>query len=607
MQFRARGTSSFGMIAYLVLFACLALSLSSVHEIGGSAASNSIALGNPGPPAPSGIDTGSYNVFWFLHVTDSQYTWVYNDAKTDPGLVGQYFTFLNDTTRMIAPAFVVHTGDIVNTNDNDGNILADNLGQDGLEWSRYRNATDSAGANTTWYVDLMGNHDTYGDIGFTHYLANSVLGRETGQYHHAWNVSTSSGNHQFIGLKSPEGDGIDYQFAVWGQLTRAEMDWYEGKLRAGTGSSVTFIFQHHPPYNFATDLTSTGKTFESLATDYGVDVLLCGHNHEESIDYMPQANGIRAIQTPAFTDNRGTYRIMSVDSGVISSELAVVGKWPQGLITSPIATDHVYGDYLETTHAAPGAVRVLAWDGAGVSNVQVRIDGGSWQDATQVTGPLWELLLPGNERGSMHVEARITGASGVKVVSIDYDASASPGWTWFHTMLLLYVGVPAFVGVCITFMLVRRFRNPTKYGKKEDQRVDRGKLKQFLILCAIFVAVPLITGNMFGDPTLMFALGFVRLGTASVRFTWLLLCITGVHLGASILPVGCTLSKEHWHKNIVASVISMAATGALFVIVNCIYPGIGLIAPGYYLMLACNILMVKRSHEMERSLKNIVR
>jgi len=44
---------------------------------------------------------------------------------------------------MIEPEFIVNTGDIINTNDN-GNILTDNLGQDDLEWSIYRNATDSA-------------------------------------------------------------------------------------------------------------------------------------------------------------------------------------------------------------------------------------------------------------------------------------------------------------------------------------------------------------------------------------------------------------------------------------------------------------------------------
>jgi hypothetical protein len=603
MKLRSWNTSSFGTIACLTLFACLALSLSSTGARDGPPGSGTATLVDHGIPASSGIDMGSHNIFWFLHVTDTQECWVYEAAATDPGLAGQYFTFLNDTSRVIAPEFVVHTGDIVNTNDN-GNLLSDNLGQDDLEWSKYRNATDSAGANLSWYVDLMGNHDMYGDTGFTRYYANSVLGRATGQNHHAWDVNTSSGNHRFIGLKSPEGDGADYQFAVWGQLTRPEMDWYEGALRGGTGSPVTFIFQHHPPYTFSAELTSSGRSFESLAVDHGVDVFLFGHDHVETIDYMPQANGIRAIQTPAFHDDRGTYRIVSVDGGVVSSELAIVGQWPQGLITSPIASDHVYGDYLEAAQAVPGAVRVLAWDGAGVSNVQVRIDGGSWENATHVTAPLWELLLPGNVPARMHVEVRITGASGVKVVSIDYDASAAPGWIWFHTMLLLYAGVPATIGVCTSFTLVRRHRNPARFGKKEDQKVDRGKLKLFLILSAIFVAAPLIAGNMFGDPTLMFALGFVRLGTFSAHFIWLNFCITGIHFFASILPVGCTLSKQAWHKNIVANVVSMLFTGLLFVLINCIYPGIALIAPGYYLMLACNVLLIKRSKVMERSLKN---
>lgn len=567
--------------------------------------SEPVTLAKHGSTAPSNIDLGHYNVFWFLHVTDSQYSWVHGKARTDPGLAGQYFAFLNDTSRIIAPAFVVHTGDIVNTNDNDGNIFLDNLGQDELEWNMYQNITDVAGANLTWYIDLPGNHDQYGDPGMTSYLAHSVLGRETGQYHQAWTVNTSSGAHRFIGLKSAEGDGIDYQFAVWGHLTRAEMDWYEGALQGGAGSPVTFIFQHHPPYNFAAEFASSGRSFDVMAVDYGVDVLLCGHNHEESIDYMPQANGIRAIQTPAFTENRGTYRIMSVDSGVISSELAIVGQWPQGLITSPIATDHVYGDFLEEAHSFASAVRVLAWDGegAGVSNVEVRIDGGSWQNATKVTGPLWELLIPGNTRGKMHIEARITGVSGVKVVSIDHDINATPGWTWFHTMLLIYAGVPGLIGACISFTLVRRSKNPEKFGKREDQTVDRGKLKIFLIFCAIFVAAPLIVGNMFGDPTMAFALGFIRLQPFSTHFTWLMLCITGLQFSVSILPVGCTLSRQAWYKNIVANGFSMGFTGLLFVLVNCIYPGIALIAPGYYLMLACNVLLIKRSKVMERSLK----
>ncbi|MBN2151092.1 MAG: metallophosphoesterase, partial [Candidatus Lokiarchaeota archaeon] len=540
MQQLTRKASPFVTIACMVLLACLVLSLSSTGARDGTPGSGTATRENQGTLNPSGIDTGSHNVFWFLHVTDSQECWLYGDAAEDPGLAHQYFLLLNESARVIVPEFVVNTGDLVNTNDHDGNIIADNLGQDDVEWAIYRNATDSAGANLSWYVDLTGNHDGYGDPGFTRYLANSVLGRATGQYHHAWGVNTSAGQHRFIGLKSTEGDGVDYQFAVFGILTRAEMDWYEAELRRETGSPspVTFLLQHHPPYSFSAELTGSGKSFESLAIDHGVDVMLVGHHHVEDIDYLPQANGIRAIQTPAFHKDRGTYRILAVDSGVLSSELAFVGRWPQGLITSPIASDHVYGDYLEAPHAAPGAIRVLAWDVAGVTGVQIRIDGGAWQDATQVTGPLWELLLPVGSPSKMHIESRITGGSGEKVVSIDYDASAAPGWTWFHWMVLLYAGVPGTIGACVAFMLVRRFKYPAKFGKKPDQRVDRGKLKLFLIFCAVFVAVPLVMGNMFGDPTLLFALGFVRLQTASTHFTWLLLTITGVHFLASVLPVG---------------------------------------------------------------------
>jgi len=74
-----------------MLFAFLALSLSSTDVRDGSLGSSTAVPEKNILPNPSGIDVDPYNVFWFLHVTDTQECWLYEAAATDPGLAHQYF------------------------------------------------------------------------------------------------------------------------------------------------------------------------------------------------------------------------------------------------------------------------------------------------------------------------------------------------------------------------------------------------------------------------------------------------------------------------------------------------------------------------------------
>ena len=56
--------------------------------------------------------------------------------------------------------------------------------------------------NASYYYDLIGNHDIYGDPTFHFYKTYSIQGRAHGKTQFAWNLSYDYGNYSFIALNS---------------------------------------------------------------------------------------------------------------------------------------------------------------------------------------------------------------------------------------------------------------------------------------------------------------------------------------------------------------------------------------------------------------------
>nr|MDO8111960.1 metallophosphoesterase [Candidatus Sigynarchaeota archaeon] len=555
---------------------------------------------SPVPSQRGSVENESIHVFWFLHVTDTQDCWR-SDEKTT-----LFRQFVNETFTTIDPVFVVHTGDIVDTNYT--NFHARDVGQWDMEWNKYRQAIDDYGMNLSCYVDLMGNHDAYGDPGFTYYRNNSVLGRATGQLQYTWNYYNGAGNFTFIGIHTPEEAGVEFPFEVWGSMDTPQLDWLESRLAESDGSTMTFLFGHHPILDIVHMASSAGTRLETMIARHGVDAMFHGHYHEATSEIVPEYGGLRQIQTPIFDDGGGSYRIVAVDGTTLSSRVASVQAWPQGIITNPVAIDHVYGTGANVP--APDeidSVRVLAWDPLGIAGVDVRVDGGSWAIATNVQGPLWVASWnPALAAGADHViEARITGNSDEQVIQVVYNSQPPIAWTWSYLrwFILGTVGIAGLVVFLTAWTAYRRLAPSSKFKKTADENVD-GRLKViFLIKCALLLAVPMASGLMIGDQlTLAFGLFLVSTSPAGIHFYVLNMLITAALFGTGIVWSGLCMSARK-QREIIAPLITSAAMAGYLLTFYVLRYAIALFSPGLIAWIACDIFMMRRAVQMEHEIR----
>lgn len=528
----------------------------------------------------------THDVFWFLHVTDTQSIW------DSAGEIADFARFLNVSFRTIDPAFVVHTGDIVNSDYHD--FFRRGVGQLDWEWEPYGQLLATHGMNLSVYKDFLGNHDKYRDPGASWYRTYAMVGRETGELQHAWNYTTPGGKvYAFLGLNTPEDHGIEYPFALFGYLNGSELDWYERELQRYAAAEMTFIFGHHPPYEIVSSTTTSGSraTFGQLNQRYGVDAFFVGHGH---INDVEDARGVRAIETEKFSNGGGAYRIVAIDGRVLSSQAVDTRAWPQGVITNPGAGDHLYGDLAREELRSVDGVRVLAWDPAGVTGVEVKLGGGTWRPARQVSGALWEAPWdPTLETGGNHrVEARVTGGSGTRTFQISYTARPGFEWSWFPGAILMVV---AFLGIAVvapTGVFVARRRNPARFGKRPRDRVAPTQKKLFVAKCLVFLCVPLTFGLMLVEtPTAIFALFYAH--PTGVYFYSTNLIYTSVLWLFGILGMGFALSAGARRKTYLFGLLSIIGEVFELVFYTLHFPTIAWFAPGLYGLIALDVLMMR--------------
>ncbi|MFX0099251.1 MAG: metallophosphoesterase [Candidatus Hodarchaeota archaeon] len=543
------------------------------------------------------IENGTKQIFWFIHVTDTQSSWLRESRVAD------FNTLLNESFPTIQPLFMINTGDLVNTDTS--SFWDRNVGQWLLEWETYNSALTNASMNSSVYIDMMGNHDMYGDPNKEYYLNYSMVGNLTEHFQYSWNHTNAIGTFAFIGLHTPEEAGMEYPFAVFGSLSTQELDWYEEQLQEYEDAPVTFIFGHHPIVDITSCLSTSGKDFSQLTRNYGVDAYFYGHNHANMNDYHPEIGGVRAIQTGKFTNDHGTYRIVAVDGTGISSEVALVGQWPQGVITNPAPGDHLYGDHDPAVFQAIDTVRVLAWDPAGVNNVQIRVAGGVWQDANNTQGSLWEIpwdqpSFPSGET----IEARILGNSGTSTITIPLNTN--PEWNFNPVFLMILVLVAVFGTATILTLhrLKHRLGPDGKLSKPEKEKVDKPSAKIFIIKCLIFVLSPLSMGLMLNDSTtLIFALFYSNVDSPYFYYNRLLMAFTGVAFIFCILIPAYTLSKRRRYGRFFWAFFSI---GIMIFIIGGFYISkysISWFSPGYYAMMACDVLLIRRGAQMVSKIK----
>jgi hypothetical protein len=379
--------------------------------------------GNPATYCP---DTDK--LMWFIHASDIH---VGTSGSTDTtNLQWLATTAMN----VIAPSFIVVSGDL--TDSTNGNIFGYPNGPYQAEWDAYKTILGNAGADASFYFDLPGNHDAYNDRYFAYYLANSVQGRATGKTQASWTRTGAWGKYHFLGASTPDNTGAAFSiFWPYGDnagLDSSELTFIGNELATHADADLTLIFGHHP-------LVATGDDTDTYLF-YGKDELVSqmdirkaalygyGHTHASSRKFFSQnmSTGVFYFNVSALgKDSPNQYTVTAIDCNGLASVTQNVGTWPVVLVTAPMDRNlgGIVNPYAYTvSNASANPIRALVLDPAAVSQVQYRVNGGTLQPMSAVTGNprLWQgawnaSALP---EGVYTIDVVATTGSGVRTNTV---------------------------------------------------------------------------------------------------------------------------------------------------------------------------------------------
>ncbi|WP_224984848.1 fibronectin type III domain-containing protein [Geomonas agri] len=363
-------------------------------------------------------------LIWFIHASD---THIGTSGSTDTTNL-QWLT--GQAKSVINPSFIVVTGDL--TDSTNGNIFGYPNGPYQAEWDQYKSILGANGVDASSYFDIPGNHDAYNDQYFSYYLNNSVQGRATGRTQASWTRTGPWGKYHFLGVNTPDNTGKPFSI-VWpygdnAGLDTTELSFISSEMNANSDAKLTLVFGHHPLV--ATDSSSDtylfyGKDdFVNLMNGYGASMYGYGHTHASSEKFFTQnmTDGVFYFNVSSIgKDSPNQFTVTAIDCNGISSVTQTKGTWPVVLITAPVdrrlggvVTPYAYN----VTNSATNPVRALVFDPATVTQVQFRVNGGSWQPMQNVSGnpALWQ----GNWNASTlaaseyALEVQATTGSGVR-------------------------------------------------------------------------------------------------------------------------------------------------------------------------------------------------
>lgn len=547
------------------------------------------------------LNQSENEILWFIHVTDTQDIW-YNKER-----IAQWNQMLNESYNEIKPVLIYNTGDLVNS-DYENFITANERDQRIEEWERYNESLYLNKMNSSVYMDVIGNHDAYGDPGNSYFLQYSMMGNELNALQYSFKRSFSFGDYAFIGLHTAEDYGIRYPFGLFGYLNTLELDWYEQELIRFQDCERIFIMGHHPPFEIYSALSSSGKSFFQLNKEYNVDYYFMGHGHKNSFQNV---DGLLSIETEKFSHEGGSYRIVSLDKNQLSTSIESVGKWPQGIITNP--PRNIYLE--QETWNDKNHIRVLAWDPKGVNSVEWAAFSPNgeekvteWQSLANITnnGPLWEgdfselieKMSENSDLTSSLIKVKIIGDSGEKIKEIIYSPIRNRPFGWYEAIPLIYISFFSLIGIAIIVTSYLRTRLP-RFEKKPESNVDKSMRNLFLLKCLIFILVPWTFGAMYVDRiTAVFALFY--LNGLGLHFNGTLLIFSAVIFFLAIMWQGFNLSYKARYVMVGVTIWNIIITSFYIVFYILHFPTISWLSPGLYGMLAIDALILRRSLTMIR-------
>ena len=424
-----------------------------------------LCMGSPlhaSDPHSASYSSDNSNIFWFFIISDTHI-----GARGSPGNERLEW-LMSEASHVINPAFIVNTGDLTDSTNWSDTGYPD--GPHAEEWIQYRDILDRNGVDASFYYDLPGNHDHFGDRDFAYYLSYSIQGEASGQTQFSWTRSFDFGTYHFLGVNTCGNDGADFSVSppYYGDhagLDSTELQFIRDELEANKDADLTMIFGHHLLTKRETDWSYvTGEALEEMtmtALSYGEDEFIAlmndyhplmyayGHSHvyREEFFTKDMSEGVFYLNVASMTRNdEKNYSIVAIDNNGISTKGATIGVWPAVLITAPLdrnlgmRNDPYTAEVTDFTGSAK-PIRALVFDSNPVTRVDYRMykileDTGDvvgvateevsgsdnveamWFPMTQVPPAhpsypyLWEAECPNPlEGGDYTIEVRATGSS----------------------------------------------------------------------------------------------------------------------------------------------------------------------------------------------------
>jgi hypothetical protein len=544
-----------------------------------------ISLGTPNNfPLQGVINSSSHRIFWFLQISDTQMVWSkwgQNERRplTD-GRVIKLRTFFNTTQKVIAPLFIVNTGDLVDSAYE--SFLYRTEGQKVMEWEYYNETMHEMGMNSSYYFDMVGNHDIYRDPGYTYFLKYSVSGAafQTDQY--MMTADLGFGKYSFYTLSTPEDNGLEFPFGLGGMMSKSELDWFENKAQEkGKDSSRSFAFGHQPIGELFSEKSSQGNNLLNIFKEQKIDMYLFGHGH---VNKFEQYGEMVAYETAKIDEGEGTYRIVAVDENGISTTEQIGTQWPAGIITAPLDTRNTRTEADLQYNADNTKIRALAWDPLSIKSVEWRADEkGGWLPMTHVEGPLYEgEFLSSLKDGAQHqIEIRITNVEGKTTIKTITYCSKLVNHLKFADFMYWLIG--GFIGICSilsALVVYRRKANSAKFAKKPESVVDKDQAKRVLLKLLVLLCMPLTFGLIYAERiTALFA--FFLVGHTGILYSDVVL-IAFAGVGSWIPLQALCLSPKNRKGMKILTGFSIFFEALLWFFFITHYPTVAWFSPGYY-------------------------
>jgi len=425
----------------------------------------------------------------FSHITDihlNTFTKIHNE---------DFLESLNISKRMGSKS-VIFTGDIV---DNWGSAADDFIvygNQYVPDYENFKEVIESFNFTDLPLIDLPGNHDEYGVLGFdkeSHYFIH---------YSHFFNISEKNftkeefqvgtievGGDTFLYINPYEWPLPHAKLGFWINAGKDLLDAIEKEFQKPVTEGNRYVISHFPVELWSERYKSTsGKTFKQMCKENSIDMILTGHLHPSEKTIMHHNGTLEVVGSDIVSHDK--FGVVINDNDFLSYHDIDIHNPPEGLITVPVEKNLLSKNIGFASN--PYIVRALVF---GDEDANITYDGdekGRLTKIREVSKGVYlyqdTIDLPDGEH-TLHfhgdIEQTITFYYGK---SVNLGKETIYGFPNIVTTGIVIFGLFIFFDIFITFPLP-----PIESVKEYEEWIDTGKSNFSIIkkvLLSIFGIIP---------------------------------------------------------------------------------------------------------------------